>query len=97
MIVSLLIFILPYSQPSLSSYHTLFVIFMLLTIHIYMNHPPSYINLTFTLTYIILVYLTLSLGSRPSYDIHVSQLMFDSIASICSNPKYYRSMGYCCV
>jgi len=52
-----------------------------------MNHPPSYINLTFTLTNIILAFD--SFDSRPFYDIHVFQLMFDSIDSVCCNPKYY--------
>ena len=54
-----------------------------------MNHPPSYTNLTFTLTYYSRLFA--SLDSRPSYDIHIFQLMFDSIDSICCYPKYFVS------
>jgi len=88
MIVSLLIFILPYSQPSHSSYHTLFVIFMLLTAN--MIHKAS--TILHQSHFDMKIYYSRvcdSLDSRPSYDIHVSLLMFDSITSICCNPKYY--------
>ena len=89
MIVSLLIFILPYSQPSHSSHHTLFVIFLLLTIN--MIHESSTIlhqpHFAIKIYYSRVFY---SLDSRPSYYIHVSQLMFDSIDTICCNPMYYN-------
>ena len=77
MIVSLLIFILPYPQPSHSSYHTLFIIVMLLTIIIIhesstiLDQPHFHINIYYSRVFD-------TLDSRPSYDIHVFQLMFDS-------------------
>ena len=93
MIVSLLIFILPYSQPSHSYYHTLFVIFMLLTINILHESSTILHQPHFDIkTYYSRVFDTLD--SRSSYDIHVSQLMFDSIDPICCYPKYYSNSLY---
>ena len=90
MIVSLLIFILPYSQLSHSSYHTLIVISMLLTINV-IHESSTILHQPHFHTKILYSRVFDSLDSRPSYDIHVYQLMFDSIDSICCYPKYYTS------
>ena len=97
MIVSLLTFILPYSQPSHSSYHTLFVILMLLTINIIHElstilHQPHFdIKLYYSCVFD-------SLYSRPSYDIHVSQLILSNqpaaIQSITVQTLYIQLVGH---
>ena len=88
MIVSLLTFILPYSQPSHPYYHISFVIFMPRTIKIIHESSTILHQLHFDTKTFILVYWVLSIAGC-FYDIHISQLMFDFIDPNCCYPKYY--------
>ena len=49
-----------------------------------LHQPHFHINIYYSRVFA-------SLDSRPSYDIQVFQLMFDSIDSICCNLKYYTA------